>query len=658
MGKFDSLKDLIPTRASVALLAGMMGATPNALAQENAFDEFGNNPNGSPTEVVKPEEREFSFEKIMKGIDCKMGMTFNDTEPITDIQLLQIVKCEEMQDVKFEVIESGKIYELVITLKGGNTVKVKAMISIADYIHEYLLNKGVDTSVLTHGDGAVDSVASFLKTSVIVIGSILLLIFAGPSLVDGAKYLIGRKKKKEKYLPIQTYPDVHFDDIAGLGHVKKDLLKLVQEIQNRTAIEEVGGSIPKGILFTGTPGTGKTLAAKAVATEANIAFISVSGSELTDRWLGGSTKFIESLFEQARKVAEKEGSCIIFIDEIDAIGSKRSSNDDSAAARDLNTAVNQLLTAIDGFDGSEGIVVIGATNHPDNLDPALIRPGRLGDRQIEFTLPDQAGRLELLRLLSKNINLAPGVRLETLAATLAGHSGADVENVLSEAVLLSIYRGDNPPVVTQEDLTKALNQFLFGIESDLSLSPVEKTRCATHEAGHAVMAFLDPGSTLERVSIVPRGRSLGSTLTPPFAERLLMTRTDLEWQLKVLLAGRFAEMIELGQGSTGAEDDLLRATQLATQMVVSWGMAPSDVEGICNSRAYRDPQNGDWMSPGVENAIDKLLDQCAIDANELLTENRALLKAIAARLVEKDTLEHDELMRLFEEHAAASTGAS
>ncbi|MFA6305840.1 MAG: AAA family ATPase [Candidatus Gracilibacteria bacterium] len=589
--------------------------------------------------LEKPQN--LSLEEIARGINCSTSTTYTaksgDSEPITDNQLFEIIKCNKVKKVEFGTQEGSNEIKIKIYLENGEEITQKIIISFGNDLHRYLLKAGINVrnvnSLFTRKD---------LES--------LIPIFLGILMVITIRDLLPRKSKKRDKIPTHLLPQTKFSDIAGLGNVKRELVKLVEELKDRNAITEMGGKIPRGILFVGPPGSGKTLAARAIATESGIPFIAIAGSELESKWMGNTSKAIRDLFENAKELAKKDGACIIFIDELDSLGSKRLHTEDgSASETEHNAIVNQLLTAMDGFNDSDGITVIGATNHPEVLDKALTRAGRF-DREITFTYPDQAGRLQLFRILTKNISLADDVRLETLASTLVERSCADVEKVVEEAKLLALKRGA-PIVLTQKDLTTALDIALMGMESDICLTPVEQRITAIHEAGHAAIAMLSGGVEVERVTTIPRGRSLGTTLTPPLEERHVLTSKELEWQIKLLLAGTIAEEMETGERSTGATDDLRKATSLATRMVMDYGMMPENGDGRSRFRTHTEAEG----IMDLDCYIDQILDRCGEETKKELTANRQLLKAIAERLIQNRSIEHAELLEIQQQYPSGQT---
>lgn len=596
------------------------------------------------TSGAQPEKKpkRMSIEEIVSDIDCSVHVDTDDAEDITDQQLLEILKCDDVKLVEFKMDSKDKV-SLRVTLASGKTVDVGVLLSFGQDLQKYLMNAGIDTKTKYKRFTSSDVITfASIFTMLAVLGFVLWRL-RGP-----------KSSKKHSPLSLQSLPDVKFDDIGGLRHVKEELRNLVDLIKNRENLKKLNRSLPRGVLFTGPPGGGKTLAARAVATEAGVPFISISGAEIVTVWIGETSRAIRELFERAKMAAAEKGACVVFVDELDAIGARRTDSL-SSTGKEQNAIVNQFLTCMDGFEPSSGIVVLGATNRPELLDKALIRKKRF-DREIFFPYPDQAGRLELFRIFTKGVPLASDVRFETLASTLVGKSGADIESLVDTAKI-SASKREGPLTITQEDLLSALDTAILGVESDLQLSEDEKKMVAVHEAGHAVLALSDPNSTVERVSIVPRGRSLGVTVTPPIEEKNLLTRTDLEWQIKMLLAGRLAELSEFGDVSTGSADDIKKATERAVTMVTQMGMFSAGTDGLCDVRCYADDsagavdrERGGVRSPALESAIDGILNRCKQEAQQVLGANGSLLMEITERLIQGGVIERDELMRIFEGH--------
>ena len=465
------------------------------------------------------------------------------------------------------------------------------------------------------------------------------------------------KSKAKVYVPDEE-SRVTFADVAGVDEAKDELTEIVDFLKTPERYTEIGARIPKGVLLVGPPGTGKTLLSKAVAGEAEVPFFIISGSEFVELFVGAGAARVRDLFEQAKKKAP----CIIFIDELDAIGKSRSGSMGVVGGNDeREQTLNQLLTEMDGFSSTDKpVIVLAATNQPEVLDAALLRPGRF-DRQVLVDRPDLSGRKTILEIYVKKVKLAEGVDLDRIAQATSGFAGADLANVVNEAALLAA-RGKRKEVELQ-DLNEAIERVVAGLEKKSRvLQDDEKKVVAYHEVGHAIVGHLMPGgSKVAKISIVPRGMSaLGYTLQLPTEERFLNSKQDLEGQIATLLGGRSAEEIVFGKITTGAANDLQRATDLAEQMVGTYGMSE-----ILGPLAY-DKQGGGRFLGGNNNprrvvsdataqAIDKevrsLVDQGHESALAILRHNRALLETIAQKILEKEVIEGDELIEMLDSSA-------
>ncbi len=441
---------------------------------------------------------------------------------------------------------------------------------------------------------------------------------------------------------------VTFADVAGMEEEKRELSEIVDFLKNREKYETMGAKIPRGVLLTGKPGTGKTLLGKAVAGEANVSFISMSGSDFGDRYVGVGAKRVRELFDEARKSAP----CIIFIDEIDAIGSKRSGNDDSAS-KDDNRTLNQLLTELDGFEERDNIIIFGATNMIDNLDPALLRPGRI-DRIIYVSLPNVLEREAILKVHSKNKLLMDDISLRRLAQNTAGFSGAELENLLNEAAILAVRNCHE--VITQVDLDEALKKVTMGLEkSNRVISKKEMEITANHEAGHTIVSLLMPTqSDVKEVSIVPRGNAGGYTWHNGEEGIGYKSKTEFKDKLAVLMAGRAAEEIVIGDISTGASQDIKVATQIAKNMVLLYGM-DSDVGPISVAELENERCGilGEQKRDDISSRITNILKEAEKTARELINKHRSLLDQLVRLLLEKETVSGEELKKLYSEYISA-----
>ncbi len=442
-------------------------------------------------------------------------------------------------------------------------------------------------------------------------------------------------------------PKILFADVAGVDEAKAELEEIVQFLKTPERYTKLGAKIPKGVLLVGPPGTGKTLLAKAVAGEAGVPFFSISGSEFIELFVGVGSSRVRDLFDQAKKQAP----CIVFIDELDAIGKSRSSGGFYGGNDEREQTLNQLLTEMDGFSAdSKTVIVLAATNRPETLDPALLRPGRF-DRQVLVDRPDKAGREAILKIHAAKVTLGPDVDLTAMAARTPGFSGADLANLINEAALLAARGGRE--AVSQGDLNEAIERVVAGLEKKSRvLSEKERRIVAYHEVGHAIVGALSPGSgKVEKISIVPRGMAaLGYTLQLPTEDRFLQSKEELETQIATLLGGRSAEELVFGSITTGAANDLQRATDLAEKMVTGYGMSQ-----VLGPLAYQQSQpnflGGGAMnrmiSPATAEAIDQEI-KAIVEAGHqkaltILRHNRGLLEEIAEKLLENETIEGEKL---------------
>ena len=468
----------------------------------------------------------------------------------------------------------------------------------------------------------------------------------------GGLMQIGKSKAR---VYVESDTGVTFADVAGVDEAKDELREIVDFLKDPERYGRLGGRMPKGVLLVGPPGTGKTLLAKAVAGEARVPFFSISGSEFVEMFVGVGAARVRDLFEQARAQAP----AIIFIDELDALGRARGIGFAGAVNTEAEQTLNQLLTEMDGFDSSSGLVILAATNRPEILDPALLRAGRF-DRQVLVDRPDKKGRVQILNVHMRRVKLAPDVDAEKVAALTPGFTGADLANLVNEAALLATRRGAE--AVALEDFTNGVERIVAGLEKrNRLLNPREREIVAHHEMGHAIVALSLPGTDpVHKVSIIPRGiGALGYTIQRPTEDRFLMTREELEHKMMVLLGGRAAELVVFGHLSTGAADDLQRVTDIARSMVTRYGMT----ERLGSVALERDPRTflagPNPVAPGPRdrdygeatgNAIDAevraIVDGALERTVRLLREKREVLEAGARRLLEKETLDERELAAL------------
>ncbi|GHT92835.1 ATP-dependent zinc metalloprotease FtsH [Spirochaetia bacterium] len=448
-----------------------------------------------------------------------------------------------------------------------------------------------------------------------------------------------------------------FHDVAGVDEAKEELVEVVDFLKNPKKYTDIGGKIPKGVLLVGPPGTGKTLLARAVAGEAGVAFFRMSGADFVEMFVGVGAARVRDLFKQARDKAP----CIIFIDELDAIGKSRMNNI-GGGNDEREQTLNQLLVEMDGFDSTTGLIILAATNRPDVLDPALLRPGRF-DRQVLVDRPDLKGREEILRIHSKEVKLHTQVDLEAIARVTSGFSGADLANIVNEAALLAVRGGRR--LVEQQDFNEAIEKTVAGLQKKTRvLKPAERKLTAYHEAGHALVAAFTPGSDpVQKISIIPRGYALGYTLQMPIEDRFTITESDLLGRIDVLLGGRIAEAMTSGEFSTGAANDLTKATDIARKMITDYGMSGRFKHVALTSRGMRMPgeaaqepmfhrEYSEATQQYIDEEIAKIVEERYAGVTETLSLHRPLLDTVAARLLEKETVDEKEFKALLEPAAA------
>jgi len=478
----------------------------------------------------------------------------------------------------------------------------------------------------------------------------------------GGGFLTIGKSKAKIYMESDT--KVTFQDVAGVDEAKEELQEIIGFLKDPAKYSRLGGRIPKGVLLVGPPGTGKTLLARAVAGEAAVPFLSISGSEFVEMFVGVGAARVRDLFEQARQKAP----CIIFIDELDALGRARGAYPGLGGHDEKEQTLNQLLSELDGFDPSKGIVLLGATNRPEILDPALLRAGRF-DRQVLVDRPDKIGRVQILNVHLKKISRAPDVDPEKIAALTPGFSGADLANLVNEAALLATRRGAD--AVGMADFTAGVERIVAGLEKkNRILNPEERKVVAYHEMGHALVAMSIPGSDpVHKISIIPRGiGALGYTIQRPTEDRFLMTRGELENKMAALLGGRAAEAVVFGHLSTGAADDLAKVSDIARSMVMRYGM----VEALGHV-SYRDERPSFIAVPGapppardfseetareIDKAVRELVGQAFERARALLAAKRDILERGAQLLLAKETLVEEELRALVGAKPLPAQGAA
>ncbi|MGO4525330.1 ATP-dependent zinc metalloprotease FtsH [Microvirga sp. 2MCAF35] len=537
-------------------------------------------------------------------------------EPATEITYSDFTRDLANKKVQKVLIESGG---LSVTMTDRNVfVRMPNGLVSADYI-ERITDAGAEVDFKKPGFDAAH-VASILVPLVLVAAVLVMLAI------------------QTDFKPTSRWPRVvrsipnRFDDVAGQEEAKAELQEVISFLRDSESFTKVGARIPRGLLMVGPPGTGKTLIAKALAGEAGVSFMAVSGSDFSAPLIGIAKGRVSKLFEQARKKAP----CLIFIDEIDAIGRKRGGGG-SAADREFESTLNQLLVEMDGFNTTAGVIVIGATNRVDVLDPALLRPGRF-DRQVHIGLPDISGREAILNVHARNVKLAEGVSLASIAKGTPGFSGADLGNLLNEAAIFAAR--ESVGEVTRDHLEAARNKIIMGLERrTLVISDEERRLVAVHEAGHALCACLLPASDkVHSATIIPHGQALGLVMRLPEHDRFCIPMEKLEADLIVAMGGRAAEEVVFGakKVTTGAASDIAHATNIVTKMVTEWGMSPA----IGMVRVAR---SGDSLPREVEQEIRRIIDEMYAAAKACIEDNRGGLDALTEALLEHETIEGDEV---------------
>jgi cell division protease FtsH len=538
--------------------------------------------------------------------------------------------------------------QLLITATDGSKLKTAiGNLTLVELKELGLKLDGVDYEVKPSGFDWGGLLIGFIP--LLLFGALLFFLFRSARGANSQALSFGRSRAR--LFPANT-PTVTFDDVAGVEEAKQELHEVVEFLKSREKFQRLGARIPRGLLLIGPPGTGKTLLARAVAGEAGVPFFSISGSEFVEMFVGVGASRVRDLFDQAKR----NTPCIIFIDEIDAVGRHRGAGL-GGGHDEREQTLNQILVEMDGFDTNTSVIVMAATNRPDILDPALLRPGRF-DRRVILDRPDINGRIGILKVHIKGKPLDDSVNLEVLAKQTAGFSGADLANLVNEAAILAARRGKK--AIDMQELEESIDRVIAGPErKSRRISPKEKEITAYHEAGHAVVAKMLPNADpVHKISIVARGMTLGHTRQLPIEDRYLTSRGQLQDMIATLLGGHTAEKLVFNEVTTGAYDDIKRATEYARRMVTDFGM--SDKLG---PRTFGDKQEliflgreiseqkdyGDAVANVIDAEINRIIQQAQDMAREILTENRSKLELIAQRLIAEETLEGEELEALFKE---------
>ena len=570
----------------------------------------------------------------------------------------------DARDIEFselvDYLDRGQVTEILINennrsytakLKSGEVVVAYAptVFEMQTVSEKYIVPQSTSGSLVVKSvkPSNYSGILSWIPTIIMIILMVVLM----RNLMGGGSNagVMNFGKSRARMVKPDDKKRITFADVAGLEEEKQELSEIVDFLKNPKKYLELGARIPKGVLLVGPPGTGKTYISKAVAGEAGVPFFSISGSDFVEMFVGVGASRVRDLFSDAKKNAP----CIVFIDEIDAVGRRRGAGI-GGGNDEREQTLNQLLVEMDGFDANEGIIVMAATNRPDVLDPAILRPGRF-DRQVTISTPDVKGREEVFKLYAKNKPLDENVDLKVLAKRTPGFTPADIENMMNEAALLTARR--NGTIIHMEDLEEAITRVIAGPQKrSRVMSEKERRLTAYHEAGHAIVMRTTPGADpVHQVTIMPRGMAGGFTMQLPEEDRYYTTRTEMEQDIMHLLGGRIAEALVLGDISTGASNDLERATKTAHDMVTKYGMSEaigpinySDSDEVFLGRDFTSKQNySEELASKIDAEVRNIIDKAYADAEQLLKDHRAELDRVAEALLEMETLDADQFEAIY-----------
>ncbi len=519
---------------------------------------------------------------------------------------------------------------------------------VGEELNKLLIEQGVKYDIRRTSDGTTIVILCYLGVAMLFFAGMWIIFRRTRDQVMGSGGILGGFSKSPAKRYEATSQRITFADVAGLEGVKNDLQEVVEFLKSPEKFSRLGGRVPKGTLLMGPPGTGKTLLAKAVAGEAGVPFFSINGSEFIQMFVGVGASRVRDMF----KTAKDASPCILFIDEIDAVGRVRGAGL-GGGHDEREQTLNQILSEMDGFSPNESVIVLAATNRPDVLDPALLRPGRF-DRHVTVDRPNLPGRLAIFKVHSRDVPLATDVDLERFAQGTIGLTGADIRNLVNEAALAATRAGKD--MVDNEDFEHARDKVLMGPKREEVLSGKEKQMTAYHEAGHALLAWLVPGGgKLHKVTIIPRGRGLGVTQLVPEEERYNVSESELHSRLVIMLGGRAAEKLMFGEYTAGAEDDLKRATQLARRMVTHWGMSErlgpiafrtSEEHPFLGKEISEQREFSEHTAQVIDEEVARILQDAAQRAHDVLSRDRAKLDRLATTLVERELLTEREVEEL------------
>ncbi len=588
---------------------------------------------------------------FMLGMFYVFNVSSQKVYTLTYDEFIEELDGGQIKEMEITANTGGYTYEVVGVLKDyEDGEKFNARLPLSDEVMKKIVEASdhQDFKLETEADPTGSSWLMIVVQVVPIFIAILVIVWFLNKQMAGNKSSMDFGKSRARLSSDSN--KVTFKDVAGLKEEKEEVKELIDFLKDPKKFQKLGARIPKGVLLVGPPGTGKTLLAKAVAGEADVPFYFISGSDFVELFVGVGASRVRDMFQQAKRNAP----CLIFIDEIDAVGRQRGTGL-GGGHDEREQTLNQLLTEMDGFGANEGIIIIAATNRPDVLDPALLRPGRF-DRQVTVNLPDVKGREEILAVHARNKTLAEGVTLENLAKRTPGFSGADLENLLNEAALLAVRR--NKTEITMSEVDEATDRVLMGpAKTSHKYSENDRKLVAYHEAGHAVIGLkLSHANVVQKVTIIPRGTAGGYNMMVPSEEKLCSTKTDLLEQITGLLGGRAAEEVVFGEITTGAHNDFEKATKIARAMVTEYGMSdlgPLQFEQQAGSVFLgRDYNKSQHFSNEVANEIDmemrKIINNCHKKATEIIKKNEDLLKLIAEALLEYETLTKEQIDYLVE----------
>ncbi len=588
---------------------------------------------------------------IIIGVFYFVSIGNQQVNVLTYDEFMNALDTSEITELEVTPRDRAKVYEITGKLKDyepNESFFVRVPLS------EQVMKRLVDASEVQDFEFEATTDPESNSFLLILVNILPIIILGGFAFWFLSKQMGGGKNSfdfgKSKAKLSSDKHKVTFKDVAGLKEEKEEVKELIDFLKNPKKFQKLGARIPKGVLLYGPPGTGKTLLARAVAGEANVPFYYISGSDFVELFVGVGASRVRDMFQQAKRTAP----CLIFIDEIDAVGRQRGTGL-GGGHDEREQTLNQLLTEMDGFGENEGIIIIAATNRPDVLDPALLRPGRF-DRQIMVNLPDVKGREEILAVHARNKVLAPNVKLSTIAKRTPGYSGADLENLLNEAALLAVRR--NKDAITMSEIDEASDRVLMGpAKSSANRSESDRKLVAYHESGHAVVGIkLKGASDVQKVTIIPRGSAGGYNMMIPSEEKICSTKTDLLEQITGLLAGRVAEEVVFHEVTTGAENDFAKATKIARSMVTEYGMSdlgPMQLEqqegSVFLGRDYNKTRNfSNEVAHEIDTEMRKIIEECYEHATKIIEENRKLLDLLATNLLEYETLTKEQIDYLVE----------